>query len=179
MRVEKRVLIATASRHGATHDIADEIGRVLARRGIRVTDKAVAEVDTVAQFDAVLVGSAVYIGHWLPDAVSFVARFGAELAQRPTWLFSSGPIGRPAMPQTEPEDMPRLMEQSGARSHRIFAGLLDADRLGLGEKMIVRVLRAPRGDFRDWPAVDAWADEVADQLLAGGRREGLLESARQ
>ena len=164
-----QVLIATASRHGATLDIGGEVGRILARRGLTVTDKPAREVDSVAEFDAVLLGSAVYAGHWLPEAVEFVKRHATELAQRPVWLFSSGPVGEPAMPQTDPVDVAGMIEQSHAREHRIFAGRLDPERLGMGERLIVRLLRAPRGDFRDWPAIDDWADAVASELLAGAQ----------
>jgi menaquinone-dependent protoporphyrinogen oxidase len=159
------VLVATASRHGSTLDIGDEIGRILAHRGITVTDLSVDEVDSVAGYDAVLLGSAVYAGHWLTEAVDFVNRHAADLAQRPVWLYSSGPVGDPPMPQEPSGDIAGVVAQSKARGHRLFAGRLDPERLGLGERLIVRVLRAPKGDFRDWPAIDEWANAVADELL--------------
>jgi menaquinone-dependent protoporphyrinogen oxidase len=158
-------LVATASRHGATMDIGEEIGRVLTGRGITVTARPVGEVNDVTQFDAVLLGSGVYAGHWLPEAVDFVIRHAAELALRPVWLFSSGPVGEPPMPATDPEDVAGMLERSHAREHHVFAGRLDAARLGLGERLIVRLLRTPEGDFRDWPAIDAWADGVASVLV--------------
>jgi menaquinone-dependent protoporphyrinogen oxidase len=163
------VLIATASRHGSTLDIGDEIGRVLVKRGLTVTDKPAEDVESVTEYDAVLLGSAVYAGHWLAQAVDFVKRHAAQLAQRPVWLFSSGPVGEPAMPETDPVDLPAMIEQSQAREHRVFAGRLDPERLGMGEKLIVRLLRAPRGDFRNWPAIDDWADAVANELLAAAQ----------
>ncbi len=168
--MQPHVLVVTASRHGATLDIGDEIGRVLARRGVAVTDQSIDEVDGVTEFDAVLLGSAVYAGHWLPEAVDFVKGHATELAQRPVWLFSSGPVGEPAMPHNDAQEVAGMVERSHAREHRIFAGRLDPERLGMGEKLIVRLLRAPRGDFRDWPAIDAWAEAVADELLAGTPR---------
>lgn len=159
-----QVLIATASRHGSTFDIADEIARVLSRRGCVVVDKGADEVDGVDRFDAVIVGSAVYMGRWLPEALSFVTRNAEELAKRPVWLFSSGPIGEPPQPEGEPQGMAEMIERVHARGHRTFAGRLDPDRLGLGEKVIVGMLRAPKGDFRDFPQVTAWAGEIADAL---------------
>jgi menaquinone-dependent protoporphyrinogen oxidase len=177
-----QVLIATASRHGSTFDIADEIARVLSRRGCVVVDKAADEVDGIERFDAIIVGSAVYMGHWLPEALSFVTRHSAELAQRPVWLFSSGPIGEPPQPETEAQGVAEMAERVGARGHRTFAGRLDPDRLGLGEKVIVGMLRAPKGDFRDFPAVTAWAGEIADVLAprpdgADAVRTALLTAA--
>ena len=159
-----QVLIATASRHGSTFDIADEIARVLSRRGCLVVDKAADEVDAIERFDAVIVGSAVYMGRWLPEALSFVTRNTQELAKRPVWLFSSGPIGEPPQPETEPQGIAEMVQRVHARGHRTFPGRLDPDRLGLGEKVVVGMLRAPKGDFRDFPAVTAWAGEIAQAL---------------
>jgi menaquinone-dependent protoporphyrinogen oxidase len=159
-----QVLIATASRHGSTFDIADEIARVLSRRGCVVVDKAADEIDGVERFDAVIIGSAVYMGRWLPEALSFVTRNSEELAKRPTWLFSSGPIGEPPQPVQDPQGIAQLVERIHARGHRTFPGRLDPDRLGLGERVIVGMLRAPKGDFRDFPQVTAWAGEIADVL---------------
>jgi menaquinone-dependent protoporphyrinogen oxidase len=169
--MNRSVLIATASKHGATYDIADEIARVLARRGFDVADKAVDEIGGVDGYDAVIVGSAVYAGRWMSEAADFVKRHADELASRPVWLFSSGPIGDPPQPAGDPQGVSDMVEQTHAHGHQVFAGLLDPDRLGLGEKVIVGMLRAPRGDFRDFPAVAAWAEQIADMLLLGANRK--------
>jgi menaquinone-dependent protoporphyrinogen oxidase len=159
-----QILVATASRHGSTFDIADEIARVLSRRGFEVADKAADETDAIERFDAVVCGSAVYMGRWLPEAIAFVTRNAQELAQRPVWLFSSGPIGEPPEPQGDPQGIAQLMERLHARGHRNFPGRLDRDRLSLAERVIVGMLRAPKGDFRDFPQVTAWATEIADAI---------------
>lgn len=171
------VLIATASRHGSTLDIADEIARVLSRRGCVVVDKAADEVDSVERFDAVIAGSAVYMGRWLPEALSLVTRNADELARRPVWLFSSGPIGDPPQPEGEPQGVSQMVERIRARGHRTFAGRLDPDRLDLGERVIVGMLRAPTGDFRDFPAVTAWAGEIADAILQHGSDDDPTRTA--
>lgn len=160
----QQILIATASRHGSTFDIADEIARVLSRRGYVVVDKAADETNGIERFDAVICGSAVYMGKWLPEAIAFVTRNANELAQRPVWLFSSGPIGEPPQPEGDPQGIAQLMERLHARGHRNFAGRLDRDRLSLAERVIVGMLRAPKGDFRNFPQVTAWATEIADTL---------------
>lgn len=159
------VLIATASRHGSTCEIADEIARVLASHGLEVVDEPADEIRGIARFDAVIVGSAVYAGRWMREALDFVTQHADELATKPLWLFSSGPIGQPPQPEGNPRDAAELVERTGARGHRVFPGKLDSDRLGLGEKVIVGMLRAPRGDYRDFPAVAAWADEIARALV--------------
>jgi len=175
--MSNNVLIATASKHGSTYDIADEIARVLSRRGFHVADKPIDEVGDVDGYDAVIVGSAVYAGRWLPEALAFVNRHAARLGTRPLWLFSSGPIGDPPQPQGDPQGVAVMVESTRAKEHRLFAGLLDPDRLGLGEKVIVGMLRAPRGDFRDFPAVAAWAEQIADTLHIGAADSSLSRAA--
>ena len=181
--MSKHILIATASKHGATFDIADEIARVLTARGHSVVDKPVDEIRAVDGFDAVIVGSAVYVGRWMPEATAFVTRHASSLAGRLVWLFSSGPIGDPPKPTEDPAGLPEMMAQTGAREHHIFAGRLDPELLGLGERAIVAMLRAPKGDFRDFAQIDAWAAEIARELeatpadSATAERQALLAAA--
>jgi menaquinone-dependent protoporphyrinogen oxidase len=100
---------------------------------------------------------------------TFVERFGADLAQRETWLFSSGSIvGDPPVAE-DPNALrsglaERLVERTQAREHKLFAGKLDKGRLGLLEKAAVRAAHASDGDYRDWGDVDRWAAEIAAEL---------------
>lgn len=93
-----KVLVAYASKHGGTQGIAERIAGQLSTAGIDAAAQPVAAVGDLAVYDALVVGSAAYLGHWLTDAAEFVRRRSAVLAERPTWLFSSGPLG------TEPTD---------------------------------------------------------------------------
>jgi menaquinone-dependent protoporphyrinogen oxidase len=96
-----------------------------------------------------------------------VAKRHAEaLSEKPTWLFSVGPIGDPPHPNPEedPVDVAAILEATKARQHRVFSGRLDKRNLGFAEKAIVMALRAPEGDFRDWEAIRAWAREIATAL---------------
>jgi hypothetical protein len=99
--VVMRVLVAASSRHGATGAIAEEIGRTLAERGLDVQVTPLEDLSDVAGFDAFVVGSAIYAGRWLAPARAFVDEHGAELRSRPTWLFSSGPLGDPPKPDPD------------------------------------------------------------------------------
>jgi menaquinone-dependent protoporphyrinogen oxidase len=163
-----RVLVAVASRHGATAEIAEEVAKTL--RG--PLQDAVVEVRTVEQvtsvdgYDAVVLGSAVYMGRWLRPARDLAMQHAAALAARPTWLFSSGPIGDPPKPEEDPVDAAEIIEATRARDHRVFAGKLDRAKLGFFERAVVLALRAPEGDFRDWAEIRAWAEGVADTLRA-------------
>ena len=160
------ILVTVASKHGATEEIGAALAESLRASGISVETKAPDTVTTLDRFDAVILGSAVYAGHWMDSATQFAERFATELADREVWLFSSGPIGDPPMPTEEPPASLALAASLGARGHRSFAGRLDPDQLGLFERTITRALKAPRGDFRDWEGIRAWADEIAIALAS-------------
>jgi menaquinone-dependent protoporphyrinogen oxidase len=161
------VLVAVASRHGATREIAQAIARALREEGLEVELAEAAEVTDVAEYEAVVLGSAVYLGRWLEPARELVEAEADALAERPTWLFSSGPIGDP--PKPEADDAVQIAEIAArvrARDHRLFAGKLDKTTLGFGERAVVLAFRAPEGDFRDWDEIAAWAGEIAASLRA-------------
>lgn len=162
------VVVSAASKHGATAEIAGAIAEALVAAGLdarAVEPDAVQDLDGV---DALVIGSAVYAGHWLDGAKDLVGRVAADLGDRPVWLFSSGPVGDPPEPDEDPVDVADLVAATSAREHRLFAGRLDRSKLRFGEKAIVMALRAPEGDFRDWDGIRAWAGGIADQLRTGG-----------
>lgn len=158
------VLIAVDSRHGSTAQIANTIALQLVTHDIRSTVLHPAEVSGVAGYDAVIIGSAVYTGHWLKDAKKLVTREKAHLSERPVWLFSSGPIGDPLVPDEPPLEIDGLRDLVGAREHRVFPGRLDRSELGLLEKAVVSGLHVPEGDYRDWEEVRRFADSIAEAL---------------
>ncbi len=172
------ILVAYATRHGATRGIAERIATRLSEAGLEAVALPAASVRDVAGYDAFVVGGAAYLFHWLKDATSFVRRNRAQLAVRPTWLFSSGPIGtdtvdkdgRDVLETTVPKEFAELREAIHPRGERIFFGAVDADArpIGMAERLMAVLPAArnalPKGDFRDWPAIDAWADEIAAAL---------------
>jgi menaquinone-dependent protoporphyrinogen oxidase len=161
-----RVLVTAASKHGATAEIAQAIGDLLAERGVETTVMPIGDVSGIDDYDAVVLGSAVYAGRWLDPAREFVRQHAPGLTTRQVWLFSSGPIGDPPKPDEDPVEAAPVVEATAARDHRVFAGRLDKDRLGFAEKAIVLALRAPYGDFRDWQDIRGWASAIADDLLS-------------
>jgi menaquinone-dependent protoporphyrinogen oxidase len=164
--VEMRVLVSAASRHGSTTAIAEAIGGVLSSAGIETEIRPPEGVTSVATYDGVVLGSGIYAGHWLTPAKKLVEREAAALASVPVWLFSSGPIGDPPKPDEEPVDIAQLRDSTQAIDHRVFAGVLDRRQLGLAEKAIIAVVRAPEGDFRQWDAITEWASGIARTLQA-------------
>jgi menaquinone-dependent protoporphyrinogen oxidase len=161
-----KILVAAASKHGSTQQIADAIGAELQGKGFDVTVAPVRDVDGVDGYDGVVLGSAIYLGQWLKPAKEFVAREAAGLASIPVWVFSSGPIGRAGKP-IDPADRRRgdeIADAIGAREHRVFDGKLDRKRLNLIERTAVRAAKSPDGDFRDWDEIRAWSDDIAQAL---------------
>jgi menaquinone-dependent protoporphyrinogen oxidase len=180
------VLVAYASRLGSTKEIADRIGARLRSRGIDGLVRPVESIGDLTPYDAFVIGSAVYAGQWLSVASRFIRDNQAALSGRQVWLFSSGPIGETATrhQQVEPADIPELRSIVLAADHRVFAGSFDrgtveGSDLGFGERFIARRF-VPEGDYRDWPEIEAWADEIATGLLAAqSARRGRQPAAVQ
>jgi menaquinone-dependent protoporphyrinogen oxidase len=162
-----RVLVTAATKHGATGEIAQAIADALRDQGRDPTVLEPDQVDGLDGYDAVVLGSAVDAGHWLKPARELVARCGDDLAQRPVWLFSSGPVGDPPKPEEDPVDVAEILAASRAREHRLFAGKLVRKQLAFPERAIVSALRVPEGDFRDWAGISGWATGIATALRSG------------
>ena len=159
-----QVLVAYATKHGSTGEIAAAIGATLLDAGLDVEVRSAHDVHTLAPYGAVVLGSALYSAHWQRDANRFVKRHLAELQRRPVWLFSSGPLDHSAefddIPLTDhvaPEVAP-----IGARGHRTFGGRLLEGTPGVDASMLAthRV-----GDFRNWAHIEAWAGGIAAALV--------------
>jgi menaquinone-dependent protoporphyrinogen oxidase len=165
------VLVAYASKHGSTHEIADVIGdtihEALGEADATVEVSAAHLVRDISGYDAIVLGSALYAAHWQREANRFVARHREELARRPVWLFSSGPLDRSAdagvLPATPA--VAHVIAAIDARDHRTFGGRLLPDTPGLDPQILAT---HPTGDFRDWVAIRAWAVRIADELKATG-----------
>jgi menaquinone-dependent protoporphyrinogen oxidase len=163
------VLVAAVSKHGATDEIAARVGADLVEHGLHVEVKRLEDVRDVSGYDACVLGSGIYLGNWLKEARRFLDTHAAELAERPTWLFASGSIvGDPPIGD-DPNALraglaEKLVETTHAREHKLFGGKLDTSRLGLAEKLPVRMARGREGDWRDWQVVDEWAATIAQEL---------------
>jgi menaquinone-dependent protoporphyrinogen oxidase len=160
-----KVLVTAASRHGATLEIAHAIGGTLTEAGLSATVLPISESGALAGYDAFVVGSAVYMGHWLEPATTFVEQGRETLSHRPSWLFSSGPIGDPPRPhEADAVDVADVLSKTRAREHKLFAGKLDKSTLGFGERAVMLAFRATEGDFRDRDEIAAWARAIAREL---------------
>ena len=161
-----RVLVAYASKHGSTAEIAQAISEELTRQGIDADCVRADEVKRLDGHDAVVIGSAVYMKRWQPDARKLLRKHADELAKRPFWIFSSGPFGKePDLSWSEPPRLVEKAQQLGVRDHVIFGGRLPAEPSGFVERAMVRDTPPEYADLRPWTEIRAWASGIADALL--------------
>ena len=172
-----KVLVTVASRHGSTIEIGEAVGAAIRSAAVDVDVLPVEDVTTLDDYDAVVLGSGVYAGHWLRTARAFVDEHEVDLKGLPVWLFSSGPIGDPPMPLENPAEASVVAKRISARGHRLFAGKIEGSELGLAEKALVKLVRAPHGDYRPWSDISAWGEDIAASLLESAHVPGLPAEA--
>jgi menaquinone-dependent protoporphyrinogen oxidase len=173
-----RVLIAYASRYGATKGIAERIAATLHSQHLAPSMQPVNEAVDPAGYDAVLVGSPIYYLHWMKPAANFVRHNSRTLADRPVWLFSTGPLGtkekddqgRDVREFLEPKEIAEFRNIVRPRDHHMFFGAFDSAKLGFIHRLIYKLpanrndALFPQGDFRNWQEIDAWANTIAESL---------------
>jgi menaquinone-dependent protoporphyrinogen oxidase len=165
-----RVLVVHASKRGSTAEIAEAIAEVLRDRGLDVDCLAAAQAGSPDAYDAVVIGSAVYMRRWRGDAKHFLRAHAHALSQRPFWIFSSGPVGDPSKPPNpawlEPPRIVDRAQQLGVREHVVFGGRVAAEPQGPLERAMVENTPAQYRDLRDWDEIRAWAGHIASELRA-------------
>jgi menaquinone-dependent protoporphyrinogen oxidase len=129
----------------------------------------VKEVDDLTPYDAVVLGSAVYIGKWRKEAAQFLQNNEQALAERPVWLFSSGPTGEGdpldlVKGWTFPEKLKPVADRIKPRDITVFHGAIDPQKLNFFLRWMIKNVDSGIGDFRDWDAINAWAEGIADSL---------------
>ena len=165
-----RVLVTYATKYGATAEIAVKIGQVLRQAGLQTDVLPTDRVGDLAPYRAVVLGSAVYIGQWQKKAATFLQANEKALAERPVWLFSSGPTGEGDPIQLLkgwrfPPALQLIADRIHTRDIAVFHGVVDPKKLNLIEKWMIKNVKAPLGDFRDWEAINAWASAISNALL--------------
>jgi len=163
------VLIAYASKRGSTAEIAETVAATLRRSGLDVDLEPADRVCSLEPYDAVVLGSAVYMKRWRGDAKHFLKKHRKALRQMPFWVFSSGPVGDPANDNPDWMEPPKLaekLEEMGSRGHVVFGGCLPAEPHGFMEKAMVEGTPREHRDRRDWAEIRDWAGEIATELVA-------------
>jgi menaquinone-dependent protoporphyrinogen oxidase len=165
------ILLAYASKHGATREIAEAIADELRNAGHGVDCVAAEDVRDLESYDAVVVGSAVYMKRWRPEARQLLRRNSKELAGRPFWVFSSGPCGeKPDASWSEPSGIIKQAERLGVRGHTVFGGRLPLEPSNFMERAMVGNCPPEHRDLRDWDEIRAWAREIANAVPAATER---------
>jgi menaquinone-dependent protoporphyrinogen oxidase len=171
--VGNRVLVAYTTRAGTTAEVATTIAEALRQTGLTVEVRQAKEVTDMCPYQAVVAGSAIYMGQWMPDAVKFVRRHRQVLSQMPVAYYAVcltlkddteenrctvaaylDPL-QAEVPEVKPVDV------------GLFAGRMDYSRLSFFYRIIVKKMGAPEGDFRDEQAIRSWAEALGPKLTAG------------
>jgi menaquinone-dependent protoporphyrinogen oxidase len=171
--MKKKILVAYASKAGATAEIAEAIAEEIRKADFDVDISEVSEVKSVDDYRAVVVGSAVYFDRWRKEAVQFLRRFKRALSSRPVWLFQDGPLEREFDESMRP--LPRrvmfLADRLGMMGSVTFGGRLEE---GQGGPVAHSIAKTYAGDYRDFDVIRRWAAKVAQTLTGHGP-----DSARQ
>jgi menaquinone-dependent protoporphyrinogen oxidase len=166
-----KLLIAYASKHGSTAEIARMIGETLRINGMQNDVRTVQEVEDLAEYNALILGSAMYAGEWMDDALDFLHKYQSSLIDMPLWLFSSGPVGEGDPLQlldgmAVPESVDRLTANLDVREKQVFHGKIDLRKLTLAEMMLFKSVGARTGDYRQWDMIKLWSQSIRDELVA-------------
>jgi len=164
-----KILIVYGSKYGATAEIAGKIGEAIAQEGHEAHVQPADKVKNVADYQAVVIGSAAYIGGWRKEVSKFVTKNEQALAERPVWVFSSGPTekGDPVKlleGWLVPKGIKPIMDRIKPRDITVFHGVINIEKLNFLEKQMMKMVKTEIGDYRDWDAITGWAKGIADAL---------------
>jgi menaquinone-dependent protoporphyrinogen oxidase len=156
------VLIAYATKHGSTHEVAEFVAAQLTEAGIEAHTHAAQSVRSLDEYSAVVLGAPLYMGRWHRDARAFLQRFRGELAARPLAVFALGPV----------EDAPKQWEGAQEQLDRALAHTPGVEPVAVGlfggaivpETLHFPFTHIPAGDLRDWAEIDEWASRLPDVL---------------
>jgi menaquinone-dependent protoporphyrinogen oxidase len=167
--METGVLVAYASKYGATAEIAEKIGEVLRQAGLSADVRPADQVHDVSAYQAVILGSAVYIGRWRKQAGNFLKTHDQALTKMPVWLFSSGPTGEGDPVELLkgwriPGGLEPVADRIQPRDIAVFHGAVFPEKLNFIQRWMIKNVKSPTGDFRDWDAITAWAEGIAAEL---------------
>lgn len=174
-----KVLVCTAGKHGATAQIGGAIAEALSGNGVPADVRSPEQVTDLEGYDALVLGSAVYMGRWLRSARDLVDRVSGQLDGRPVWLFSSGPVGDSGRGGSKsPVDVAAIEKATEAREHHVFGGKLERAQVGFLERAIMTAMHAADRDDRDWDEIAAWGEHVAGQLRPSGQPSAEADDTR-
>ncbi len=161
--MDQKTLVAYATRTGTTQEVAEVVGETLMENGVAVDVRNVKEVRDLEPYRAVVLGSAIRAGNLMPEALEFVETNREALAQMPVAYF----VVCATMQEDTAENQRQvaayldpLREMVEPVKEGLFAGAIDFSKLSLPLRLILKVMKAEEGDWRDWGAIRAWAAEL-------------------
>jgi menaquinone-dependent protoporphyrinogen oxidase len=165
--MNQRILITYATRAGATAEVAAAIAEVLSARGFTADVRPVKDKPSIEGYQAVVVGSAIRMSSWLPEAVDFVKTHRTQLSRVPTAFFTVHMLNRgdsEASRQAR-QAYTAAVRQIAAPTYQIFfEGSMDYDKLKFLDRTLAKAVEkqsdAREGDFRDWDKIRAWARAI-------------------
>jgi menaquinone-dependent protoporphyrinogen oxidase len=174
----RRVLVAYASMHGSTGEVAQAIGKTICGHGAAADIRLIKNVNTITPYDAVIVGSAVRSDKWLSDAIRFVEINRKALSRVPVAYFltcltlakPSEEALRRARSYMDPvlDGIPEVKPVGMG----LFAGVLDYSKYSAGIRVVMRYKMRSKGveegDYRDWDAIKSWAEGAAGPVAGVG-----------
>lgn len=169
--MNNRILVAYASKYGATKGIAERVAEVLKADGLPVDLLDAGDVKDISTYPYVVLGSAMYIGQWYKPAMKFLKRHVDALEAKEVWTFCSGPTeeGDPVelLDDWKPSDkLKELLDRINPHTMTIFAGVMQAENMSGFDRFIVNKIGVEQGDYRDWPTIEEWAREIGTTIKA-------------
>jgi menaquinone-dependent protoporphyrinogen oxidase len=166
-----KVLVAYATKHGATAEIAERIGEVLEQAGVSAEVRPVGQVKDLDAYGAVVLGSAVYIGRWRKEASKFVKVNENQLSRVPVWIFSSGPTGKgDPVELTQgwrlPKSLEPIIDRIKPREIVVLHGGIDPRKMKGLERWMIDKVGAAAEDSRDWKSIETWAGAIASAVAS-------------
>lgn len=165
------VLVVYASALGSTREIAEHVASRMAVALGEVECRSVEEIKSVSGYEAVVVGSAIHNQAWLRPALLFFSHHAPELVKRPVWAFSVGmsealpkPFRKRGAALQQKRLERALPQEVRLRGHKVFSGVYEASQMPAPLRVLFRLTGGHFGDLRDWAAIDAWTDQISDQL---------------
>lgn len=161
---KRKIVLVVGSRHGSTAGIGNVLSDSLKREGFEVDQYQPDELVHVEDYDAAILGSAIYNGTWLPEMKEFAGDYEFELTKMPVYLFSAGPVGWREQSNDGGIDVEQIVHRLHPIEHKVFHGSLDRHSLSALERLRARITHAPEGDERDWGNIIAWARHLGNEF---------------
>ena len=162
-----RILIAYATQHGSTAEIAQAVGKELTASGFDVEIAEIKNITSLSGYNGIVIGAPLYMGGLMKDVSQFIGRFALELARLPVASFAVGltPVSKAAGNVDHAmECLHTSLSPIKPVGTILFAGKLDPAGLGFIQRKMMELGKVPAGDFRDWDLIAAWARELPEKM---------------